>query len=95
MMRLLRAAVLIALLGWATGANAAIGGAIQRQPTNWTAIAMFAGFVAITLWITGRAAARTRTVSDFYTGGGITGFQNGLAMPSSNRPPSPGRSGIR
>jgi len=62
------------------GAEAAIGGAVVRQPTNWTAIAMFAGFVAITLWITGIAARRTRTVSDFYTGGGITGFQNGLAM---------------
>ena len=71
---------LLALLGWATGANAAIAGAIQRQPTNWTAILMFGGFVGITLFITGAAARRTRTVSDFYTGGGITGFQNGLAM---------------
>lgn len=42
---------------------------------------MFAVFVALTLWITKRAAARTRTASDFYTaGGGISGFQNGLAM---------------
>ncbi|QJU60050.1 cation acetate symporter [Sphingomonas sp. AP4-R1] len=78
--RLLAMAGMVALLGWATGANAEITGAITRQPTNWTAIAMFAGFVAITLWITGVAARRTRTVSDFYTGGGITGFQNGLAM---------------
>jgi len=70
----------LVLLGGATGAQAAIGGSVERQATNWTAIAMFAGFVAITLWITGRAARRTRTVSDFYTGGGITGFQNGLAM---------------
>lgn len=75
-----RTAGLLTLLGWATGANAAIAGAIQRQPTNWTAIVMFAGFVGITLFITGTAARRTRTVSDFYTGGGITGFQNGLAM---------------
>ncbi|RDE07269.1 cation acetate symporter [Sphingomonas aracearum] len=75
-----RAAALILLLGWATGADAAIGGAVARQPTNWTAIAMFAGFVLLTLWITGAAARRTRSVSDFYTGGGITGFQNGLAM---------------
>lgn len=71
---------MLVLLGWASGANAAIGGAVQRQPTNWTAIMMFAGFVAMTLWITGAGARRTRTVSDFYTGGGITGFQNGLAM---------------
>ena len=78
--RLALPAALLVLLGWATGAQAAIAGAIARQPTNWTAIAMFAGFVAVTLWITGTAARRTRTVSDFYTGGGITGFQNGLAM---------------
>src|SRR5690606_18171937 len=75
-----RCAALLVLLGWASGATAAITGAIQRQPTNWTAILMFGGFVGITLWITGAAARRTRTVSDFYTGGGITGFQNGLAM---------------
>lgn len=78
--RLALAAALLVLLGWTTGAQAAIASAIARQPTNWTAIAMFAGFVAVTLWITGAAARRTRTVSDFYTGGGITGFQNGLAM---------------
>jgi cation/acetate symporter len=78
--RSLRCAALLALLGWATDANAAIAGTIQRQPTNWTAILMFGAFVGITLWITGAAARRTRTVSDFYTGGGITGFQNGLAM---------------
>lgn len=70
----------LTLLVWAACADAAVVGGIVRQPTNWTAILMFAGFVAITLWVTGRAARRTRTVSDFYTGGGITGFQNGLAM---------------
>ncbi|WP_375285753.1 cation acetate symporter [Sphingomonas sp.] len=78
--RLAIGAGLLVLLGWSSGAQAAIAGAIARQPTNWTAILMFAGFVAVTLWITGTAARRTRTVSDFYTGGGITGFQNGLAM---------------
>lgn len=56
-------------------------GQAQQQPTNWTAIAMFVGFVAITLWITKWAAKKTRTAADFYTaGGGITGFQNGLAI---------------
>jgi cation/acetate symporter len=78
--RLWWTAGLLASLGWATGANAEITDAVQRQPTNWTAILMFAGFVGITLFVTGAAARRTRTVSDFYTGGGITGFQNGLAM---------------
>ncbi|MGQ0661312.1 cation acetate symporter [Sphingosinicella sp.] len=48
---------------------------------NWTAIAMFAAFVALTLAITRWAALRTRTASDFYAaGGGVTGFQNGLAI---------------
>lgn len=56
-------------------------GELQKQPTNWTAIGMFAVFVVATLWITKWAAARTKSVSDFYTaGGGITGFQNGLAI---------------
>jgi len=51
-------------------------GELQKQPTNWTAIGMFAVFVLATLWITKWAAARTKSVSDFYTaGGGITGFQ--------------------
>ncbi|WP_230976223.1 cation acetate symporter [Pseudothauera nasutitermitis] len=56
-------------------------GQAQKQATNWTAIAMFAIFVGFTLWITKWAAARTRSAADFYTaGGGITGFQNGLAI---------------
>jgi len=60
---------------------AALEGEAQRQPINWVAIAMFVAFVGLTLWITKAAAARTRTASDFYTaGGGISGFQNGLAM---------------
>jgi hypothetical protein len=42
---------------------------------------MFGIFVGITLWITKWAAAKTKTAADFYTaGGGITGFQNGLAI---------------
>src|SRR5690606_17369533 len=54
---------------------------VERQPTNWTAIAMFAVFVAGTLFITKWAASKTKSASDFYTaGGGITGFQNGLAI---------------
>ena len=56
-------------------------GQMQRQPTNWTAIGMFGLFVVGTLFITKWAAARTRSAADFYTaGGGITGFQNGLAI---------------
>jgi len=56
-------------------------GTLEQQPTNWTAIAMFAVFVAGTLYITKWAASKTKSASDFYTaGGGITGFQNGLAI---------------
>ena len=53
----------------------------EKQATNWTAIAMFAAFVAMTLFITKWAASKTKSAADFYTaGGGITGFQNGLAI---------------
>ncbi len=66
----------------ATAALAAdVIGQSEQQPRNWVAIAMFGVFVAGTLFITKWAAARTRSASDFYTaGGGITGFQNGLAI---------------
>ena len=48
---------------------------------NVEAITMFLLFVATTLLITRWAAKRTRTAADFYAaGGGITGFQNGLAI---------------
>ncbi len=51
------------------------------KPLNVPAISMFFVFVMTTLLITVWAARRTRTTSDFYTaGGGITGFQNGLAI---------------
>ncbi len=73
---------LLALLaaGAAVAAGADVGQA-AKQATNWTAIAMFGAFVAGTLWITKWAAAKTKSAADFYTGGGgITGFQNGLAI---------------
>ena len=51
------------------------------QPMNLPAISMFFVFVVMTLLITVWAARRTKSTSDFYTaGGGITGFQNGLAI---------------
>jgi cation/acetate symporter len=53
----------------------------EQQRTNWPAILMFAAFVIATLGVTRWAASRVKTASDFYTaGGGITGFQNGLAI---------------
>ena len=56
-------------------------GQAQKQAINWTAIGMFSVFVLLTLFITKWAAARTKSAAVFYTaGGGITGFQNGLAI---------------
>ena len=53
----------------------------EKQATNWHAIIMFCIFVALTMGITYWAASRTKSTADFYTaGGGITGFQNGLAI---------------
>ena len=76
-------ALLWALLLTCTGAIAAGAdlGQAEKQATNWTAITMFAAFVAGTMFITKWAAAKTKSAADFYTGGGgITGFQNGLAI---------------
>lgn len=78
-----RLLTLLALFGvsaavWAAGADL---GQSEKQATNWTAIGMFGAFVMGTLFITKWAAAKTKSASDFYTaGGGITGFQNGLAI---------------
>ena len=72
-----------ALLGASAAAFAAGAdlGQAEKQATNWTAIGMFAIFVVGTLFITKWAAAKTKSAADFYTaGGGITGFQNGLAI---------------
>ena len=83
MNRQLRSLLTTALLMVALPVLAAGGdvGQAAKQATNWTAIAMFGGFVLLTLWITKKAAAKTRSAADFYTaGGGITGFQNGLAI---------------
>ena len=54
---------------------------VEKQPVNVSAIAMFLVFVIATLGITKWAAGKTKSTADFYTaGGGITGFQNGLAI---------------
>jgi len=66
-------AILIAFLSF--NAQAATGQA------NSSAVVMFLLFIAGTMGITYWAAKKTRTASDFYTaGGGLTGFQNGLAI---------------
>ncbi len=70
----------LAVAGGAIAAGADLGNT-AKQDTNWTAIVMFAIFVGGTLYITKWAASKTKSAADFYTGGGgITGFQNGLAI---------------
>ncbi|MBM3619002.1 MAG: sodium/solute symporter, partial [Alphaproteobacteria bacterium] len=66
---------ILASTAWATAAPSAESG------THPSAILMFVAFVLVTLGITYWAARRTKTAKDFYAaGGGITGFQNGLAI---------------
>jgi cation/acetate symporter len=64
--------------------QALAAGAIEgggRQALNVPAIVMFLIFVGATLGITKWAAGRARSAADFYAaGGGVTGFQNGLAI---------------
>lgn len=62
-------------------ASDVISGEVQKQSLNLSAIVMFLLFVSGTLGITYWAAKRTKSAKDFYTaGGGITGFQNGMAI---------------
>jgi cation/acetate symporter len=76
----------VGLIGAAALSSVAVAagpdlGPIQKQSLNWAAIGIFALFVLGTLGITYRAAMQTKTAADFYAaGGGITGFQNGLAI---------------
>jgi len=68
----------VAALAFAGGP---LEGITEKQATNWHAIIMFCIFVAMTMGITYWAASRTKSTADFYTaGGGITGFQNGMAI---------------
>ena len=72
-------AVLLASMGAAFASDGPV--AIQAQGTNSQALIMFVFFVAITLGITKWAASKTKTTKDFYAaGGGITAFQNSLAI---------------
>ncbi|SPK74357.1 putative sodium:solute symporter (plasmid) [Cupriavidus taiwanensis] len=74
-------AALCGLASTAATAAPAIQGDTAQRPLNWSAIVMFMLFVLFTLGITRWAARRTRSASDFYAaGGGLTGFQNGLAI---------------
>jgi len=74
-------AAALSVLASTAFAAPALEGAVEQQSLNWAAIVMFLLFVLGTLGITYRAAMQTRSAADFYAaGGGITGFQNGLAI---------------
>ncbi|MCC8986770.1 MAG: cation acetate symporter [Candidatus Contendobacter sp.] len=83
-MKLWQSALTVAALSLAAGVALAAGGdmgEVKKQAVNVPAIVMFLAFVSATLGITYWAAQRTKTAKDFYAaGGGITGFQNGLAI---------------
>jgi cation/acetate symporter len=71
----------LAVAASAAYAQTAAPAAPTAPTTDWNAIIIFAGFVILTLGITYWAAQRTRTTKDFYAaGGGVSGFQNGLAI---------------
>ncbi|MGA9045761.1 cation acetate symporter [Sulfuricurvum sp.] len=73
--------LMVLLSSFAAFAGDALSGEVEKQALNMSAIIMFLIFVGATLGITYWAAKRTKTAKDFYTaGGGITGFQNGMAI---------------
>ena len=83
MRRITQITTAIGLFAVATMAFAGgpLEGVTEKQATNWHAIIMFCIFVAMTMGITYWASSRTKSTADFYTaGGGITGFQNGMAI---------------
>lgn len=56
-------------------------GEAEQQTQIGMPFIMFIIFVGFTLFITKWAAKQTQSAQDFYTaGGGISGFQNGLAI---------------
>ena len=80
MNKLLFALTTLMLSGGAFAADA-ISGEVQKLPLNVAAVVMFFIFVGATLFITKWAAKQNKSSKDFYTGGGgISGYQNGLAI---------------
>ncbi|QKJ22058.1 cation acetate symporter [Poseidonibacter lekithochrous] len=78
MLKILAIISIIALSAFAAG-DASFEA--TKRELNIPAIIMFFVFIVFTLGLTVWAARRTKSASDFYTaGGGITGFQNGLAI---------------
>jgi len=73
--------LLIALFTPTLWAAEVITGNEAGASLNISAVVMFLLFVGATLGVTYWAAQRTHSAADYYSaGGGITGFQNGLAI---------------
>ncbi|MBS0394547.1 MAG: cation acetate symporter, partial [Proteobacteria bacterium] len=63
------------------GATSALADGSAAGQYRWVTFAVFAAIIALTMYITYRAAKRVKSASDFYTaGGGISGLQNGWAI---------------
>ena len=78
---MLRILALISIIALAAFAGGDATFEATKRDLNVSAIIMFFVFIAGTLGVTYWAARKTKSASDFYTaGGGITGFQNGLAI---------------
>ena len=74
------ALVLAAACGTAWAAGDSRARPTSSRPTGWRSACSRPSWL-VTLCITKWAAAKTKSAADFYTaGGGITGFQNGLAI---------------
>ena len=73
--------ILSACLSLALGAAFDSEAEVVKNDLNLTAVAMFALFVVATLVITYYCSKKTQSAESFFTaGGGISGFQNGLAI---------------
>ena len=78
---MLRIATILSLFALGLFAAGDDLGDMGKSDLNISAIIMFFIFIAGTLGITKWAASKTKSASDFYTaGGGISGFQNGMAI---------------
>ena len=80
MRRHVPAATALAVVLALAAAPALAQGAVSKE-WQWLTFAVFGVIIAFTMGVTVVAAKRVKSAADFYTaGGGITGFQNGLAI---------------
>lgn len=67
--------------GWSNGALLAAEGSGETVGTPWINMAIFGGFVLVTMVVVLRASKNNKTAADYYAGGSsFSGTQNGLAI---------------